>query len=385
MKLPVWLNKNILGVGLASFFSDCNHELVTVLLPVLMVHLTGTAMAPQKLGIVSGVSTAAASFTTLFSGWLSDRARLRKPFLLIGYALTLLLATAGWVNSWLGLLIVLSIAWIGRGLISAPRNALIADSVSPSWYGHVFGFRQALDSLGALVGPALYYACSSWPAQRVAQIALVPGILSLLATWYLIQEVPPIKKAFSSGHTLPRAFFKLLIPLSIFGLGNFNRTLLLLRVQKTSLLTTTILLYIFRNAVQMLASYSMGAVSDRLGRVVLLALGGFGCFALMALLLMIHTESSLALVLIFLLSGVSAGTVTSLEKSATADLLSEELRGTAYGVLQTTTGITDLLSSVVVGFIWTHHSAELAFLYAAIMSLAATLFMIGLRSSISRG
>lgn len=384
MKLPPWLNKNILGFGIASFFSDSNHELVTVLLPLLLLHLTGAQSAPQYLGIVSGVSTAAASFTTLFSGWLSDRVAHRKPFLLIGYSLTLLLALAGSVHSWQGLLLIMSLAWIGRGLISAPRNALIAQSVEPAWYGHAFGFRQGMDNLGALAGPALYYLCSSWPVTSIVKIALIPGLLSLLATVYLVREAPSIKQSSHQGSKkLPTSFFLFLIPLILFGLGNFNRTLLLLRVQKSfpgSMLSTITLLYMFRNAVQSVASYSMGALSDRIGRMVLLALGGFGCFSLMSLILMWPSPTFLSLIAVFFLSGVSAGTVTSLEKSATADLLPEELRGTAYGILQTSTGITDLVSSILVGFIWTHYSAELAFLYAALMSMAAGLVLLRTRS-----
>ena len=185
------------------------------------------------MGIVSGVSTAAASFTTLFSGWLSDRVASRKPFLLVGYSLTLLLAAAGSVQSWQGLLLIMSLAWIGRGLISAPRNALIADSVAPAWYGHAFGFRQAMDSLGALVGPALYYLAASWPVTSVTKIALIPGLLSLLATVYLIKDIPSKRPHSTAARKkLPLSFFLFLFPLVLFGLGNFNRTLLLLRIQK---------------------------------------------------------------------------------------------------------------------------------------------------------
>lgn len=213
MKIPQWLNKNIAGFGIASFFSDCNHELITILLPFLMLHLTGAQSAPQFLGIVSGVSTAAASFTTLFSGWLSDRVASRKPFLLVGYSLTLLLAAAGSVQSWQGLLLIMSLAWIGRGLISAPRNALIADSVAPAWYGHAFGFRQAMDSLGALVGPALYYLAASWPVTSVTKIALIPGLLSLLATVYLIKDIPSKRPHSTAARKkLPLSFFLFLFP-----------------------------------------------------------------------------------------------------------------------------------------------------------------------------
>ena len=226
--------------------------------------------------------------------------------------------------------------------------------------------------------------CSSWPVTSIVKIALIPGLLSLLATVYLVREAPSIKQSSHQGSKkLPTSFFLFLIPLILFGLGNFNRTLLLLRVQKSfpgSMLSTITLLYMFRNAVQSVASYSMGALSDRIGRMVLLALGGFGCFSLMSLILMWPSPTFLSLIAVFFLSGVSAGTVTSLEKSATADLLPEELRGTAYGILQTSTGITDLVSSILVGFIWTHYSAELAFLYAALMSMAAGLVLLRTRS-----
>ncbi len=385
---PIWLSNTLVGFGFASFLSDANHELVPLLLPAILLKLVGVEAAPTKLGIVSGVSKAASGLSMFLSGWLSDRVSHRKPILLVGYFLTgAFIGTLAWAQSWTAVLVITTIAWIGRGMISAPRNALIADSVEPQYYGHAFGYRQALDTLGAVCGPFLVYLLANEPPQAIMAIAFIPGILAFLLVALLIKEQP---HAISPAtlhplSVLSKAFYVLVTALFIFGLANFNRTLLILRVQETMTgagysqalaLSAVTILYIFRNIIQTIAAYMLGALSDRIGSSLPLGLFGFVFFGLSSLWLMWPSAAILALLGIFFLSGVSAGAITSIGKSFAADLLPAEHRGTGFGILQVLESFSDLCSSIIVGYLWAWFSPEIGFLYGAIMSFIAAFVLM---------
>ncbi len=388
MNSPPWLTKNVWGFSLASLCSDSSHEIVPLVLPVLLTSLVGSQNAPPYVGLISGFATFIASCAILFSGWLSDRLSNRKPLLLIGYALSgLLVGCLGFAHSWQTVLILVSLAWFGRGLCSAPRNAIIADSVPRAFYGHAFGFRQAFDTLGAIIGPILVYFLSQSSLKTLFSLSFIPGIFAFLIIAFFVQDVPhqisPQKKLFDTqGFSLQ---FYILVAITIlFGLANFNKTLLILRVQnilehshsQTYVLSCTTLLYIFRNSMQTIAAYYMGALSDRIGRTLPLSICGFGFFGIMALLLMYPSSNFTYLMTIFFFSGVSAGTFMTLSKTLAADLLPEAARGTGYGILQITNSMADLASSVIVGFLWSTFSPESAFLWACFISMAAAYLLL---------
>lgn len=258
IKTKPWVTRNLIGFSLASLFGDCNHEMVPLLLPTLIVHLVGDVASPTYLGVISGVSTAASSISILFAGWLSDRMKRRTVLLMVGYGITgILVGLLGFATSWVTVLFITTIAWIGRGLVSAPRNALIADSTDPAFYGHAFGFRQAFDTLGAVLGPVIVYSLALWPVQSIFLVALIPGMLAFISVVTLIREVPRRAQAshsHSSITSLPTPFYLFCGLILLFGMGNFNRTLLLLYFQRMltgtmpqpAILSLLTLLYIFR-------------------------------------------------------------------------------------------------------------------------------------------
>ena len=176
----------------------------------------------------------------------------------------------------------------------------------------------------------------------------------------------------------------LLFSLFLFSLGNFSKTLLVLRAQTllsplhgtVSAFSITTLLYSFRNVIQAIATYGMGSLSDRIGRKNLLAVGGFFCFGLVSILLLYETADLTYLTLIFFLSGLSAGTTTSLEKSLAADMLPQATRGTGYGSLTLVQSIGSLSASIAVGYLWSAVSVEAAFIYAAFLSSCSGLVLI---------
>jgi MFS family permease len=391
-----WLNKNILGAGLTSFFSDMSHEMTTAVLPVFLVNLVGGALAPQLLGIISGLSDASSSFVKTFSGWISDKIKKRKGLMMIGYAATGLFAgLTGFAASWWGVLMYRTFAWMGRGLREPPRDALIADSVSPKYYGRAFGFHRAMDTLGAIAGPLfVFFALARVGIHSIFIYSFIPGILAVFVVVLFTKEIPQKdNRTQSMGFwkdiaALPKEFRLFLLIMFLFGIGNFNRTLLLLRMQEVLTPTAglimagslTILLYTLRNAVQAVADYIVGHLSDIFGRKVLLAFFGFFIFGVLSLGLAYPIPTLWFFVIIFILSGISAASYMALEKAYAADLLPSNLRGTGYGVLQTIDGIGDFISSFMVGFLWSVLSPSTGFLYAAVLSFGSAILLYVLRN-----
>ena len=387
-----WLNKNVFGMGLTSFFSDASHEMTTAVLPTFLVKLVGNILVPSLLGIISGLSDAASSFIKVFSGWISDRIKKRKRLMVAGYAATGFFAgLTGFATNWIGALFYRTFAWMGRGLREPPRDALIADSVPSAYYGRAFGFHRAMDTLGAIVGPLfVFFALGHFGVKNIFLFSFIPGALAVIAVILLTKEKSKEgNKQQTAGfwkdiRSLPKEFRFFLLVMFIFGIGNFNRTLLLLRTQNVltplrGLLIAgglSVLLYALRNVIQAIADYLIGHLSDIFDRKALLAFFGFFVFGLMSLGLAFPIPALWFFVLLFVLSGISAAAYTALEKAYAADLLPTHLRGTGYGILQTIDGVGDFISSFMVGFLWSAVSPFSGFIYAAILSIgsAVTLF-----------
>ena len=386
-----WLNRNVAAMGFTSLFSDASHEMTTAALPLFLTELIGVASAPQVLGLITGLSDASSSFVKTFSGWLSDKLRRRKTLVVLGYMLTgLFVGIIGFARDWIEIFVYRILAWMGRGTREPPRDALLADSVDKRFYGHAFGFHRAMDTLGAILGPLLAFLLISWlDLRNVFFLSLIPGSLAVLIIAIGVKEgirKPEAKRGFFwHMKSLPKDFKVFAFIMFVFGIANFNRTLLLLRVQEvlTPLsgiiiaASVSILLYMIRNIAQALADYGIGSLSDKLGRKSLLASFGFLLFGITSLGFVYATDIYF-FVFLFVLSGISAATYTALEKAYAADLLPSNIRGTGYGVLQTIDGIGDFISSFVVGTIWALISPELSFIYAALVSFASTLLLLGL-------
>ncbi len=348
----------------------------------------GKAHAPFYLGIISSFSTSSMGITAFFSGWLSDRIKNRKLLIETGYVVEgVLVGLLSVATNWIQVLVGCTLAWSGRGVIGSTRSALIAESTNPAYYGHAFGFRQAMDTIGSIMGPLIVYFLSTWPARSLFIITLIPATLAWLTILFFIQETPPEQKLpleIKSSVSLPTHFKVVITALFVFALGNFSKTLLIMFSQSllfptygpAGALSITTLLYVFRNLIQTGATYFMGALSDRMGRKIPLAIGGFLFFGIMNILLLFAIPNILYLIIIFFFSGFSAGTSTSLEKSLAADILPHALRGTGYGLLLIVQSIGALIASMVVGFLWTAVSAQASFIYAAFLSLCAAVILL---------
>jgi MFS family permease len=402
----LWLNRNVAGMTLTSFFSDTGHEMVTAVLPGFL----GTiGVAAGALGWIEGIADAASSFVKLGAGWYSDRIGHRKGIVTLGYLLTgTALALFAAAVSWPLILFGRLVSWFGRGIRGPLRDAMLAESVHPSLRGKVFGFHRAGDTAGAILGPAIGVALLGFlpahtpahPYRLIFLLSLIPGLASAVCFAATVKEVRrPADRAikmWSAMKDLPRPYTRFLRGVALFGAGDFSHTLLILAavlllspsLGATRAAQIAASLYIVRNVVYTLASFPAGALSDRIGKQTLLAIG-YVLGALTALgaaaLFLLPRAGIIPIGAVFALSGVYIAMEDTLEGAIPADLVKRENRGTAYGLMGAVNGMGDLVASALVGSLWTFVSPALAFALAALLMLSGAALTYWNRPSGHRG
>ena len=394
-----WLNRNVVGMGVTSFLSDAGHEMATAVLPAFVGVIGAPAAA---LGVIEGVADAVASFVKLGAGWLSDRLGRRKTICVGGYFLTgIAQALFAFAFAWPVVLIGRTVGWLGRGIRGPLRDAILAESVLAGDRGKAFGFHRAGDTMGAILGPLLAVgllailqadalADPSAPFRTVFLLTLIPGVGSAIAFAAMVSDRrrPPnhALRFWTSLRALPAPYRRFLVGVGVFGMGDFAHTLLILAA--ADLLAPdygviraaqiAALLYVARNVMYAAASYPIGALSDRLGRRGLLALG-YLLGALVAggflLAFLLPLPSVGYLLLLFGLAGTYIAAEDALEGAMTADFVAADVRGMAYGLMGTVNGVGDLVASVVVGGLWTVIGPALAFGYAAAVMLVGAVLV----------
>jgi len=371
-------------MGWAAFFSDFSHEMATAILPAFLASIGGSA---ALLGLIEGLADASTSLMKIGSGWYSDYLGRRKPLAVLGYFLTTLgIGTFALAFSWPHVLLSRVVSWIGRGTRGPPRDALLVDSAEPKYFGRVIGFNRGMDTLGAIIGPALALVLIRVMAIRsLFIIAIIPGILALLAFTVFVKEKRGRTKHTSlvlSIKNLPGTFRFFLIAVGIFGLGNFADSMLILRA--TELLSPAngavvaaslaILLYTIHNVFYAALSFPIGVIADRFGKKSLLVFG-YLLTGVTSVGFILNTGNIWYLGLLFVLAGLAIAITDSMEKTVAADLLPESLRGTGYGALATINGLGDFASSAVVGFLWTAVSPLAGFGYGAALCILGAILL----------
>jgi MFS family permease len=388
-----WLNKNMIGFCSASFFGDWCHEMGTAILPMFVAQLVGPMYAPFALGSIQGVADAGATVTKLLSGWLADRVPFYKPFLIVGYGVAgFFLALIGTAHSVVTVFIYKIVAWLAKGIREPMRDTWIAKIIPSMFYGRAFGLQRAWDTLGALLGPVTVFFLlkMNFSLSSIFLLSSIPAFFSVLSIVFLTKEkTPQVSTAnqlrfVEQVKKLPSDFIYFMWIMFLFGIGNFNQALLIYRVQELlvgehSLIvatTTGVLLYVFFNIIRAMSEFGMGTLSDYVNRKVLLAVFGFGFFGITAIGCMVQTTNFWFWLICFGCAGLSAGTVKALEKAHAAYILPESVRGTGLGVLQSVDGVGNLLSSVMVGILWSTISSSVGLMYAAILSFIAMLLLL---------
>jgi len=348
------------------------------------------------LGLIEGLSDGASSFVKPLSGYLSDRMERRKPPINFGYALTSFLIPAiGFASNWFQAAALRAGAWIGRGAREGPRDALLADSVRAEFHGRVFGFHRAMDTTGAVVGPALaLILVTALGYREIFFLSALPGVAALVIVLIFVKELKRERvgqRRASSGFVrtvlaLPRPFVSLLVAIGIFGFANFANTLFTLRAEEVlaprfgtaSATLLAVALYTLLNIAYAIACFPIGALGDRFGKRGVLVFGYF-LSAVICLATAYLTADLAYLALIFVGAGIFTATTETIEGALAADLLPSEIRGTGFGMLRTVNGIGDLASSTIVGLLWVAQSPTLAFQYSAVLSAVGALALLRVR------
>ena len=226
-----WLTRNVLAIGMLSLFSDMGHELTTSVLPLFLATFGGGALA---LGVIEGVSDAASSGVKLWMSYYSDRVGQRKPILAIGYFVTAMMGLLAFVTTWWQILVIRTVAWIGRGARGPVRDALLSESVPAEAHGRAFGFEGSMDTIGAIIGPAIGLALIGvLPLKQIFLVAFIPGAITVAIVLFVLKDIPrkpqPHLRMMSSLNELPQNFRQYVLSVGVFGLGNFAHTLLILR------------------------------------------------------------------------------------------------------------------------------------------------------------
>ena len=386
-----WLNRTVVGIGLASLFSDWSHEIATTILPAFLASM-GAAAA--WLGLIEGVSDGLSSFAKMASGYYTDKLQRRNPIAVIGYLVTALgtasfgLATAAW-----HILISRSLAWLGRGVRSPVRKALLAAAVTKETYGRAFGFERMMDTCGAIIGPATAFVLLTalqHNYRNIFLLTLIPGVCAAGVIAFLVKEKerkPVSHISFGERlRLLPQPYRKFLVAVGIFGAGDFAPTLLiLLATQKLApelgiakAAGVAVGFYVLRNIFYAGFAYAAGWLADHFKKHFVLAFG-YGLAAVMALLIVAVPMTIGLLGIIFVLSGVYVAIEETLEDSFCAELVGEEHHGMVFGVLATVNGIGDFLSSIVVGALWTAFGTTVAFGYSAVLFALGALLVLRIR------
>jgi MFS family permease len=381
-----WLTRGVLGIGLASLFSDWGHEAATSILPVFLASL---GAPPFALGVIEGVSDSLSSFAKLAGGWIADRPAWRKPTGIAGYLATGL-STFGYAfaQSWPALLVLRALGWTGRGSRGPSRDTLLADCVAPGQEGRAFGFERAMDSLGAVLGPLCATALVGILGIRgVLKWTVVPGVAAAIAFAFLA----PAGKQVRGHHAptfatslaqLPKSYWYFLVGVFAHGIGDFAPTLLILRASQilaprlgaARAATLAIALYTLYNFINAAASYPAGMLGDRIGKRGLLATGYLvGALAFAGFIF--EPPTLIMLAILFALAGIHGGIQQSLEKSLASELLPATNRGSGFGALATVNGVGDLVSSIVVGVLWSSVSPNAGFIYAGVFMLAGAILI----------
>jgi MFS family permease len=383
-----WLNQTVLGIGLASLLSDWSHEIATTVMPAFLATM---GVAAAWLGLIEGVSDGLSSFAKMGSGYYTDKLRRRKPIAVAGYVVTALgtasfgMATAAWQ-----VLVGRSCAWLGRGVRTPVRKALLAGAVSKETYGRAFGFERMMDTLGAIVGPAsafLLLGALDHQYPPLFALTLIPGLAAAGVIAFLVKEkerkpVPHISFG-KRLRLLPEAYRRFLVAVGLFGAGDFAHTLLiLLATQKLApslgaakAASVAVGLYVLHNVFYAAFSLVAGWLADRFNKHQVLA-GGYFLAAVMAVGIVLMPFTVWTLGLVFVSGGVYVAIEETLEDSFCAELVEESQHGMAFGVLATVNGVGDFLSSLVVGALWTAFGASVAFGYSAVLFAAGALVVL---------
>ena len=377
------LGRNVYAAGFVSLFMDISSEMVYSLVPLFLANTLG--VNKSIIGFIEGVAESTASVLRAFSGYISDRMGTRKWVMAAGYGISVLsrpLIAMG--TNWGEVMVYRFTDRFGKGVRSAPRDAIIVESTQHESLARAFNFHRAMDTFGAMLGPLIAFvilASYQNNYRLVFWLSIIPGVIAVALIIAFIQDVPVPAHARDKKHALSVKQFDwkfrlFLVIAALFALGNVSDFFLILRAQDAGIPVTTIpVVYLFFNLIYSLFAIPAGIMADNYGKKRLILLG----MALFALLFLgfAHAQSPRAIWFLFALYGIFMGLTEGIQKAYLATIIPAEYKATAYGIFNAVVGIAMLPSGIIAGWLWDAYSPAATFYFgAATATLSALAFAV---------
>ncbi len=382
-KKPFGFGRNVFVAGLVSFFMDVSSEMIYPLVPLFLANILG--INKSIIGLIEGIAESTASLLKVLSGWFSDRLGNRKWLMAAGYGIsTLSRPIVALATGWHHVMGSRFIDRFGKGVRTAPRDAIIAESAEKTHLGRAFGFHRSMDTMGAVIGPAIAFfllGIFSNNYRLVFWLSMIPGAIAVLLIILFITE----KRKASLPHSeRPKVTlkhfnwkFKFFVAIAIlFAIGNSSDVFLILRAQQIGIPTVMIpVVYLLFNLIYSLSSIPAGIAADRFGRKRVILLG-FVLFAVLYYGFAIARET-IAIWVLFAFYGLFMGLTEGIQKAFLATIIPPDFKATAFGVFNTAVGLAMFPASLIGGWLWDHVSPAATFYFGSITaSLSSVLFVV---------
>ena len=385
--MKLWgVDTNVIALGVVSFFTDVSSEMIFPLLPIFVTSILGAGK--EALGLIEGVADSASSLFDIIVGYLSDKMRRRKDFVVAGYGLSSVVKIGiALSTTWWHVLIMRGLERLGKGLRTAPRDSIIAASAERKTRGKAFGVHRAMDTFGAVVGPVLAYLIlklvgeSGAGYRLVFYSALIPAFIAVAVIVLFVRE-PRKKVEIQKKHPFwdalrktSQEYRKFLAVSVLFSLAYFSFAFFIVRAADIGVKPEdVVLLYVLYNVVYMLSSIPAGSLSDRVGRKPVIG-GAFLLYGVICLGFAFATSWWHA-ALLFALYGVFVSADESVNKAYISDLEPDERRGMALGAYNTAVAATYLPASLLIGFLWGAWGPVVGFGVAAVIAVVSSFAML---------
>jgi len=378
---------NVFLLGIVSFLNDMSSEMIAPIMPSYLMEVldAGKLLSGSVMGAIESMSSL---FKVVF-GYVSDRFRKRKAFVFAGYAIsTIAKGALALARSWWDFLLLRALDRVGKGIRTAPRDALIAESSERGKTGKAFGFHRMMDTLGAVAGPlaaiALIELLKNLPVETAYRyiflLSAVPGAISLLVIILFVRDRGgEVRKKIKGISTLKSRNLQLFLAVVAIGaLGRYSYAFTMWKAQELGFtVVQSIAFYALFNLIYALSAYPIGVYSDRLGKKRMITLG-FGIAALAALAFA-YARNLYTLIGAFVLYGLYIAIEDTIPRAYMADLAREYEKGTIIGAYHTVFGVFVFPASVIAGWLWGSYSLAHAFTFAAAMNLVAMTLMTFVR------
>lgn len=379
----------VLGLGIVSFFTDISTEMIMSMLPYFIVEVLGGSRS--VLGIMEGLAESASYLFRMVSGVMSDWIGRRKLLVMAGYLLsTVAKPLFAMARTWGDALIVRLTDRVGKGVRTAPRDALLSEAISEKDVGRFFGLHRSLDQLGAIVGPSLAFLLIPILGIRgLFWFSFLPGMAGVVVLLAFVQESRFERKRErflkNLRDVIDMRFGLLLLVVATFSIGAFDASFVLLRSTDLGVTENQLpLIYALINVTHTLIAIPAGVLSDRIGRERILELG-YLAFLSSCLMLISLSGSAWYAALIALTYGLYMGIGETMQRALVPSYCKSSLRGSAYGVYYLVVGISVLVSNSLVGMLWDHGGVTMAFTYSTLTTMAALMaatFILNRRANV---